>query len=62
MAEAQVEPGMCAGLLERLEGFVEPFGELLARREQAEHAVDFVSGLLSDLQRKNSESIAYRHD
>lgn len=62
LAEAQVEPGMCEGLVERLEAFVEPFAELLARREQAEHAVDFVSGLLSDLQRKNTESIAYRHD
>jgi len=62
LAEAQVEPAVCAGLLGRLEGFVEPFARLLARREQAEHAIDFVSGLLSDLKRKNSESIAYRHD
>lgn len=62
LAEARVKPGICEGLLERLEKFVEPFAELLARREQGEHAVDFVSGLLSDLKRKNCESIAYRHN
>jgi SRSO17 transposase len=62
LAEAEVKPRICEGLLDRLERFVEPFAELLARREQGEHAVDFVSGLLSDLKRKNSESIAYRHD
>lgn len=62
LAEARVKPGICEGLLERLEAFVGPFAELLARREQGEHAIDFVSGLLSDLKRKNTESIAYRHD
>lgn len=62
LAESRVEPGVCQGLLKRLETFVEPFAGLLARREQAAHAVNFVSGLLSDLQRKNTESIAYRQD
>lgn len=61
LAEAQVEPGLCEGVVERLEAFLQPFAELLGRREQAEHAEDFVSGLLSDLKRKNTESIAYRH-
>ena len=32
----------------------------LGRREQEEHAVTFVQGLLSDLSHKNAESIAYR--
>ena len=32
----------------------------LVRREQVEHAGVFVRGLLSDLEHKNAESIAYR--
>lgn len=42
--------------------FVEPFGRLLNQPAQRSHAADYVSGLLSDLERKNVESIAYRHD
>ncbi len=38
----------------------QPFVGLLARREQAEHALTFVRGLLSDLDHRNVESIAYR--
>ena len=37
-----------------------PFLESLARKEQIEHAQTFVQGLLSDLEHKNVESIAYR--
>jgi SRSO17 transposase len=62
LAEAAVDAGLFRGTLERLEAFVEPFANRLWRTEQAEHAVEFVSGLISDLDRKNSESIAYRHD
>lgn len=39
---------------------MEPFVEHLARREQEAHARTFVQGLLSDLEHKNVESIAYR--
>jgi SRSO17 transposase len=60
--EAQVSPALLAGSLDRLEAFVKPFARLLVRREQRQHALDFVSGLLSDVDRKNTESIAYRHD
>jgi SRSO17 transposase len=62
LAEAEVDAGLLHGTLERLEAFVEPFAKCLWRTEQAEHALEFVSGLISDLDRKNSESIAYRHD
>lgn len=62
LKEARVSPAAFAGSLERLEAFVEPFARRLVRREQRQHALDFVSGLLSDVDRKNSESIAYRHD
>jgi SRSO17 transposase len=47
-------------VLPRLEQFMEPFVDSLARREQVEHATTFVRGLLSDLENKNVESIAYR--
>jgi SRSO17 transposase len=50
------------GTLARLERFVEPFAECLWRQEQKQHAGTYIGGLLSDLRRKNTESIAYRHD
>ena len=62
IAEAQVDDEAFRGVVERLEKFVEPFAVRLARREQVQHALDFVAGLVSDVDRKNTESIAYRHD
>jgi SRSO17 transposase len=62
LAECQVAPQVFQGVAERLAKFVEPFTELLGQTAQREHAVDYLSGLLSDLERKNVESIAYRHD
>jgi SRSO17 transposase len=60
--EAQVSPRLFRASLERLETFTIPFAQRLVRREQKEHAAKIISGLLSDLDRKNTESIAYRHD
>jgi SRSO17 transposase len=60
--ECQVSPSVFRGALDRLERFVEPFASCLARTEQRDHAKMFVSGLVSDVDRKNTESIAYRHD
>jgi len=48
--------------LPRLEYFVEPFAALLATTEQGTHLREYVAGLVSDVQRKNVESIAYHHD
>ena len=62
LADAEVDPAVFRGALERLDTFIEPFAARLARRDQARHAKDFVTGLVSDLDRKNTESIAYRHD
>lgn len=62
LAEAEVEAGLFRGTLERLQAFIEPFADRLWRTEQAVHAREFVAGLISDLDRKNCESIAYRHD
>jgi len=58
--DAKIAKGCLAGANQRLEKFLRPFGDLLPRSETRENALVFVRGLLSDLQRKNTESIAYR--
>lgn len=60
MEECAVPPEIFDRVVPRLERFMEPFVESLVRREQVEHARTFVQGLLSDLDHKNVESIAYR--
>lgn len=62
LAECEVSPQVFAGVADRLSKFVQPFGDLLAESAQREHVVEYVAGLVSDLERKNVESIAYRHD
>jgi SRSO17 transposase len=62
LAECEVAPQVFQGVVERLAKFVESFAELLGQPAQQEHAKDYLSGLISDLERKNVESIAYRHD
>lgn len=62
LAECEVSPEVFRGIEGRLAKFAEPFTELLMQDAQRQHAQDYVSGLLSDLERKNVESIAYRHD
>jgi SRSO17 transposase len=60
LEECTVAPQVFERVMPRLERFMQPFVEILARREQCEHARTFVQGLLSDLEHKNVESIAYR--
>jgi SRSO17 transposase len=60
--EAVVSPEQVRGLLERLEQFVEPFAACLVRSKQRELAQQYVAGLVSQVERKNVESIAYHHD
>jgi len=62
LAECEVAPAVFRDVIKRLDRFMEPFVGQLARREQVEHASTYVHGLLSDVERKNVESIAYRHD
>jgi len=62
MRECEVPEAVFDGLEDRLREFVGPFAVRLRRREQAEHAQTYVAGLLSQLQEKNVESIAYFHD
>lgn len=62
LAECEVTPEVFRGVEERLAKFAKPFVELLTQPAQRQHTADYLSGLLSDLERKNVESIAYRHD
>jgi SRSO17 transposase len=62
LEEAQVKPQVSQGMLNRLEKFTEPFAARVGRAERQEHTRVYIAGLLSDLERKNVESIAYRHD
>src|SRR6266481_7986736 len=49
-------------VLPRLEEFMEPFVDHLQRSEQRQNAHAYVTGLVSSLEAKNVESIAYLHD
>jgi SRSO17 transposase len=60
--DAAVHPSVLRGLLPRLQRFVKPFADLLRSPEQQAHVQEYVAGLVSDLQDKNVESIAYHHD
>jgi len=60
--EAKIKPAVSKEMLERLEQFTDPFIKCLKRPEPKEYAQIYIGGLLSDLQRKNVESIAYRYD
>jgi len=62
LEQAELRPEVSRGMLERLRQFAEPFVGSLPRRESKEHGQVYLAGLLSDLERKNVESIAYRHD
>lgn len=62
LADAEVDPRLLRGVLPRLERFLDPFVEHLQRSEQRLHACRYVTGLVSHLEYKNVESIAYLHD
>ena len=62
MAEAEVKPEVLEGVVERLEEFVKPFVASLKHAEQRQHAQDYVAGLVSNVERKNVEAIAYLHE
>ena len=57
--ECVIEEGLFAQSLARLEEFMKPFISELPRLKQRQYATTVVSGLCSDLQSKNAESIAY---
>jgi len=62
LEDAVLDPRIPEGMLDRLERFVEPFAARLTSSEQRQHTWEYVAGLVSDVKRKNSETIAYLHD
>jgi SRSO17 transposase len=62
LAECDLGPETFDGVIERLTDFVQPFAACLVRDEQRQHVHTYLAGLVSDLKRKNTEAIAYRHD
>ena len=60
--DAELKSELSKEMLDRLETFVEPFASSLGRSEMRQNAQQYIGGLLSDLERKNVESIAYRYD
>lgn len=62
LADCEVRPAVFQGIMTRLQAFAGPFVACLRRPEQRKHAHLYLGGLLSDIERKNAEAIAYRHD
>jgi SRSO17 transposase len=60
--DAVVDPAVFRDVQPRLEKFVEPFAACLREPEQKKHARTYLTGLVSNLERKNVECIAYLHD
>jgi SRSO17 transposase len=62
LIDAEVCSGLLRGVMPRLEEFLQPFVAALQSVEQKTNAKQYVSGLLSDLDSKDVESISYLHD
>jgi len=59
LEECQVAPELFEQVMPRLATFMKPFVASFGGRVLTEHAKTYVSGLLSNVERKNVESIAY---
>jgi SRSO17 transposase len=60
--ECQVAPEIFEHVMPRLCSFMKPFVKIFQGQVAEQHAKTYVCGLLSNLERKNVESIAYRFD
>jgi SRSO17 transposase len=60
--DAVLDEHIPQGMLERMKTFVMPFAACLTGSEQQRHVWEYMSGLFSDVKRKNAETIAYFHD
>jgi hypothetical protein len=58
LEECQVAPEIFAQVMPRLSTFMAPFVKTFQGQALTQHAQTYVSGLLSDVERKNVESIA----
>lgn len=62
LQDAEVDATLFRGVLPRLVKFLDPFVASLKEPEQHQHTHEYVAGLISNLERKNAEAIAYLHD
>lgn len=62
MADAEVKPEALEGVQRRLKEFVGPFATSLKHAAQRDHLEEYVTGLVSNVKRKNVESIAYLYE
>ncbi len=62
LIDAEVCTGLLRGVMPRLEEFLQPFLGAMRSAEQKTNAKYYISGLMSDLDSKDVESIAYLHD
>ena len=60
--DAVLEERIPQGMLERLKAFTTPFAACLTGNEMQRHVGEYLGGLVSDVKRKNAETIAYLHD
>jgi SRSO17 transposase len=60
-ADCWVTPEASEGVFERLEQFISPFFSDIFTRMQQDKAVAYTKGLLSNVEKKNVESISYCH-
>ena len=61
LAQARVSAEDWSGMMARLETFVAPFVGVLEEPAQRRHFLEYSSGLLSNMERKTGEGIAYLH-
>jgi SRSO17 transposase len=62
LGQAHVPTDVLEGVLPRLETFLDPFLATLDGAEHRRQATEYVTGLMSKLERKTAEGIAYLHD
>jgi SRSO17 transposase len=62
LAQAEVPADVVNGLIGRVTDFAEPYSRSLSEPEQRQHSVEYIEGLLSKLDHKTGEGIAYLHD
>jgi len=62
LGQAHVPTDVLEGVNPRLETFLDPFLASLPGTEHRRHATAYVTGLMSKLERKTAEGIAYLHD
>ena len=62
LKDAELDPRIPDGMLDRLERFVEPYVAIMESPAQQQHLWEYVAGLFSDVKRKSAEMIAYFHD